>query len=160
MSLLLVDIDHFKSFNDRFGHAAGDAVLRRIAREIMATVRATDQVYRFGGEEFVLICDGLPAGPALALGERIAARDRGQREGAPARVTVSVGIATCDSHAESYDAMFQVADQRLYQAKAAGRNCVIGERVASARRRCGSLTPDEVRCAPVSSAFTIMSPPG
>ena len=130
VSLLLLDIDHFKSFNDRFGHAAGDAVLRRIAREIMATVRSTDQVYRFGGGEFVLICDGLSAGPALALGERIRREIAASTEGS--RVTVSIGIATCDAHAAGYDAMFQVADQRLYQAKAAGRNCVIGERVAAA----------------------------
>ncbi len=131
VSLLLVDIDHFKSFNDRFGHAAGDEVLRRIARDIMATVRATDQVYRFGGEEFVLICDGLSAGPALALGERVR-RDIASGADGGERVTVSVGIATCDATADDYDAMFQLADRRLYQAKAAGRNCVVGERVASA----------------------------
>ncbi len=139
VSLLLVDIDHFKSFNDRFGHSAGDDVLRRIAREIMATVRATDQVYRFGGEEFVLICDGLSAGPALALGERVRREIAASTEGS--RVTVSVGVATCDASASSYDAMFQLADLRLYQAKAAGRNCVIGERPVSAP-------------APVRLAFT------
>jgi diguanylate cyclase (GGDEF)-like protein len=130
VSLLLVDIDHFKSFNDRFGHAAGDEVLRRISREIMAAVRSTDQVYRFGGEEFVLVCDGLSAGPALALGERIRREVAGSSEGS--RVTVSIGVATCDNHASSYDMLFEIADQRLYQAKAAGRNCVIGERVAAA----------------------------
>ena len=131
VSLLLVDIDHFKSFNDRFGHAAGDEVLRRIAREIMATVRATDQVYRFGGEEFVLICDGLSAGPAQALGERVRREIATSSGGAGGRVTVSIGIATGDAVANGYDAMFQVADQRLYRAKAEGRNCVIGERVAA-----------------------------
>jgi diguanylate cyclase (GGDEF)-like protein len=129
VSLLLVDIDHFKSFNDRFGHAAGDEVLRRIAREIMAAVRSTDQVYRFGGEEFVLVCDGLSAGPALALGERIRREIAGSGEGS--RVTVSIGVATCDNHASSYDMLFEIADQRLYRAKAAGRNCVIGERIAA-----------------------------
>jgi len=131
VSLLLVDIDHFKSFNDRFGHAAGDEVLRRIAREIMAAVRSTDQVYRFGGEEFVLICDGLSAGPALALGERI--RREVAANGDGSRVTVSIGVATCDEQAASYDMLFEIADQRLYQAKASGRNCVIGERIASAQ---------------------------
>jgi len=131
ISLLLVDIDHFKTFNDRFGHAAGDDVLRRIAREIMATVRATDQVYRFGGEEFVLICDGLSAGPALALGERVRREISASTEGS--RVTVSIGVVTCDETANSYDAMFHIADQRLYQAKAAGRNCAIGERIATAQ---------------------------
>ncbi len=131
VSMLLVDIDHFKSFNDRFGHTAGDEVLRRIAREIMATVRSTDQVYRFGGEEFVLICDGLSAGPALALGERVRREIEASAE--DSCVTVSVGIATCDAKTASYDAMFSLADQRLYQAKAEGRNCVVGEPVASAQ---------------------------
>ena len=133
VSLLLIDIDHFKSFNDRYGHAAGDAVLRRIARDIMATVRATDQVFRFGGEEFVLICDGLSAGPALALGERIRREIAGGVESDPEHMTVSIGIATCGANALDYDAMFHIADQRLYQAKAAGRNCVVGERISSAK---------------------------
>jgi diguanylate cyclase (GGDEF)-like protein len=132
VSLLLIDIDHFKSFNDRFGHAAGDAVLRRIAREIMATVRASDLVFRFGGEEFVVICEGLDSAPALALGERVRREIAASIEGAASRVTVSIGIATCSAEAAEYDALFQIADRRLYQAKAAGRNCVIGERVASA----------------------------
>ena len=130
ISLLLIDIDHFKTFNDRFGHAAGDQVLKRIAGDIMATVRATDHVFRFGGEEFVVICDGLASEPALALGERIRrviASSGEERE----RVTVSIGIATCAGEALDYDALFLIADKRLYQAKAAGRNCVIGARVAS-----------------------------
>jgi diguanylate cyclase (GGDEF)-like protein len=131
VSLLLVDIDHFKSFNDRFGHAAGDAVLRRIAREIIATVRGTDQVFRFGGEEFVLICDGLPAGPALALGERIRREIAASGEDLASRVTVSIGIATRSEQAVDYDALFHLADQRLYEAKAAGRNCVVGDRAAT-----------------------------
>ena len=132
VSLLLIDIDHFKSFNDRFGHAAGDGVLRRIAREIMATVRASDLAFRFGGEEFVVICEGLESAPALALGERVRREIAASIEGASSRVTVSIGIATCSAEAAEYDALFQLADQRLYQAKAAGRNCVIGARVASA----------------------------
>jgi diguanylate cyclase (GGDEF)-like protein len=132
VSLILIDIDHFKSFNDRFGHAAGDVVIKRIAREIMATVRASDLVFRFGGEEFVVICEGLESGPALALGERVRREIAGSIEGAASRVTVSIGIASGADETAAYDALFQIADGRLYQAKAAGRNCVIGERVASA----------------------------
>ena len=127
VSLLLVDIDHFKNFNDRFGHAAGDDVLKRIATIIMTTVRADDLVFRFGGEEFVVICDSMPATPALALGERIRSAIASSGDGI-ARVSVSVGIATCAQDAADYDGLFAIADQRLYQAKAAGRNCVIGER--------------------------------
>jgi diguanylate cyclase (GGDEF)-like protein len=129
VSLLLVDIDHFKNFNDRYGHAAGDEALRRIAREIMATVRASDHVFRFGGEEFVLICDALSAGQALALGERIRRQIAASGNDPASQLTVSIGIATSSENAFDYDALFKLADQRLYQAKAAGRNCVVGERV-------------------------------
>jgi diguanylate cyclase (GGDEF)-like protein len=130
VSLLLVDIDHFKSFNDRRGHAAGDNALRRIAREVMGTVRDGDLVFRFGGEEFVVVADGLGAAAALALGERIRRNVAGSGEGAAAGVTVSIGIATAGHDAASYDGLFEIADQRLYQAKALGRNCVIGPRLA------------------------------
>jgi diguanylate cyclase (GGDEF)-like protein len=102
-------------------------VLKRIAAIIMTTVRANDLVFRFGGEEFVVICDNMPAEPALALGERIRRAIASSGEGS-SRVSVSVGIATCAQDAADYDGLFAIADQRLYQAKAAGRNCVIGER--------------------------------
>lgn len=128
VSLLLIDIDNFKGFNDRLGHAAGDEVLKCIAALMMATVRPDDLVFRFGGEEFVVICDGMAAIPALALGERIRRAVAASGEGL-AHVSVSVGIATSPRDASDYDGLFAVADQRLYQAKAAGRNCVIGERV-------------------------------
>jgi diguanylate cyclase (GGDEF)-like protein len=129
-TLLLIDIDHFKEFNDRFGHAAGDAALKRIARDIMTTVRASDLVFRFGGEEFIVLCDGLSANAGLALGERIR-REIASGVDCGSRVTVSVGLATCADDASDYDGLFAAADLRLYQAKAAGRNCVIGERTVS-----------------------------
>jgi len=127
-SLLIVDIDHFKSFNDRFGHAAGDVVLLRIARIVMATVGA-DTVFRYGGEEFVVIAPGLARAAALALGERIR-RDIASHmdaEAAAPLVTVSIGLATCADDASDYDGLFECADRRLYLAKSAGRNCVVGE---------------------------------
>ena len=128
-SLLIVDIDHFKSFNDRFGHAAGDVVLLRIARIVMATVGANDTVFRYGGEEFVVIVPGLTRTAALALGERIR-RDVASHmdaEAAAPLVTVSIGLATCADDASDYDGLFECADRRLYLAKSAGRNCVVGE---------------------------------
>ncbi|MGE3149209.1 MAG: diguanylate cyclase [Pseudorhodoplanes sp.] len=128
VSMLLIDIDHFKEFNDRFGHAAGDEALKRIARDIMATVRSSDLVFRFGGEEFIVICNGLASGPALALGERVRRDIAGRYDAVTGRITVSIGIATCAEDAADYNALFLVADQRLYHAKAAGRNCVVGER--------------------------------
>jgi diguanylate cyclase (GGDEF)-like protein len=128
-SVLLVDIDHFKSFNDRYGHAAGDAVLKRIAANVMAQVRASDLVFRFGGEEFVVICDGMAGTAAAALGERIRREVAGATVGEAPRVTVSIGVASCAEDASDYNGLFAVADERLYAAKAAGRNAVIGERL-------------------------------
>jgi diguanylate cyclase (GGDEF)-like protein len=132
VSLLLIDVDHFKAFNDRFGHAAGDVALKRICRNIAAAVRAHDLVFRFGGEEFVVIAEGLAGEQALALGERIRRRIAADIDGGTGRITVSVGIASRAQDAPDYDAMFALADRRLYQAKAAGRNCTVGERIASA----------------------------
>ena len=129
LSLLLIDIDHFKAFNDRFGRAAGDKMLKRITTEIMGAARLSDFTYRFGGEEFVVIADGISGAEANTLGERI----RRAIAGAPAgeaewKVTASIGVASCAKDASGYDKLFEIADKRLYQAKAAGRNKVIGER--------------------------------
>jgi diguanylate cyclase (GGDEF)-like protein len=67
----LIDIDHFKAYNDRFGYAAGDKMLKRIVLDIMAAARMSDLTYRFSGEEFVVIADGIHADDALTLGERM-----------------------------------------------------------------------------------------
>jgi diguanylate cyclase (GGDEF)-like protein len=128
VSLLILDIDHFKSFNDRFGHTAGDVVLLRIARIVMATVGIDDAVFRFGGEEFVVIVPDLTRAAALTLGERIR-RDVASHMDADVNaplVTVSIGLATCADDASDYDGLFECADRRLYLAKSAGRNRVIG----------------------------------
>jgi len=129
LAMLLIDIDHFKAFNDRFGHAAGDSMLKRITIEIMAGARVTDFTYRFGGEEFVVISDGVAGDDAIALGERIRRKIASAPSDDPAgKVTASIGVATCASDASGYDKLFEIADKRLYEAKAAGRNCVIGAR--------------------------------
>jgi diguanylate cyclase (GGDEF)-like protein len=133
LSLLIIDIDHFKSFNDRFGHASGDVVLLRIARIVMAAVGPGDAVFRYGGEEFVVIADAMPRAAALQFGERIRRNvasnmDRGMDSNANAPlVTVSIGVATGADDASDYDGLFRCADRRLYNAKSAGRNCVVGE---------------------------------
>ena len=132
VSLILIDIDHFKSFNDRFGHAAGDTALKRICHDITSAVRISDLTFRFGGEEFIVIADGLTGEQALAIGERIRRKIATGIDPATARITASIGVAAMPEDAVDYDSLFKIADQRLYQAKAAGRNCVIGARVASA----------------------------
>lgn len=129
LALILIDIDHFKAFNDRFGHTAGDHMLKRIAADIMASSRVSDFTYRFGGDEFVVIADGVNAEEALALADRIR---RGVASApvrdAARRMTASIGVANCPQDATDYDRLFEAADKRLYEAKAAGRNCVVGER--------------------------------
>jgi diguanylate cyclase (GGDEF)-like protein len=128
LALLLIDLDHFKAFNDRFGHAAGDAVLKGIAKEIIAAARASDFTYRFGGEEFIVIADGVAGDDALALGERIRRRIAGIPGKDPATwMSASIGIASCPHDATDYNTLFEIADRRLYQAKAAGRDRVVGE---------------------------------
>ncbi|HEY6025067.1 MAG TPA: GGDEF domain-containing protein [Pseudolabrys sp.] len=126
LALLLVDIDHFKSFNDKFGHAAGDKTLKRIALDIMAAARVSDFTYRFGGEEFVVIADGVNADDAMALAERMRRRIAAGGGGNADGLTVSIGIANCARDATDYEKLFEIADKRLYQAKAAGRNRVVG----------------------------------
>jgi diguanylate cyclase (GGDEF)-like protein len=127
VSLLLIDVDHFKTFNDRFGHAAGDRSLRAIAQHIMATVRGSDLVFRFGGEEFVVIADGIAGAQAMALGERIRREIAARDDAATPQLTVSIGIASCADDPVDYDSLFAMADKRLYQAKAEGRDRVVGE---------------------------------
>lgn len=127
LALLLIDIDHFKAFNDRYGHAAGDTILKRIVLDVMATTRMSDFTYRFGGEEFVVIADGLNVDDAWALAERMRRRVASSGGGEEdARLTVSIGIANCTREGRDYETLFDVADKRLYEAKAAGRNHVVG----------------------------------
>jgi len=126
MSLLLLDIDHFKKVNDTFGHHAGDEVLVRVARLLAHMVRGVDTVARFGGEEFAVLMPETNRLGAAVLGERIRAaieREQISVDGQHIPVTVSIGITTLAAEdVESIDQMLNVADQRLYLAKNNGRN--------------------------------------
>jgi diguanylate cyclase (GGDEF)-like protein len=127
MSVLVIDIDHFKAVNDNHGHAVGDEVLRQIAGEIARATRDSDRVYRYGGEEFVILCEGLAHGPALLAAERLrltiaATAIRGVFE----QVTASIGVATTPDDGQTMTELFATADGRLYGAKEAGRNRVLG----------------------------------
>ena len=127
LSVLLVDIDHFKAVNDQLGHEAGDVVLRAAADRMRTGVRAEDLVGRWGGEEFVLILPVTPLDGALVVADRLrAAMCESDVEAAPGRsvlVTVSVGCAS--STAPEPDELLRLADAALYRAKAAGRDCVM-----------------------------------
>lgn len=123
LALAIFDIDHFKQVNDRFGHGAGDAVLRRVARAAREAVRPTDHVGRLGGEEFVVVLPGLSADNAVALAEtlRRAIEESGRGVEAGPLVTASIGIALLVP-GSSAAALLGEADRALYRAKASGRN--------------------------------------
>lgn len=129
LSLLLLDVDHFKRLNDTHGHLAGDAVLRKLGELMLETVRADDVVARVGGEEFALLLREQTHAQALMLAERLCRRvctTDFEYEGKSLPVTVSVGVSTLEPRHRDPTALIGAADQALYAAKAAGRNRVMG----------------------------------
>jgi diguanylate cyclase (GGDEF)-like protein len=127
LRVALLDIDHFKQINDRFSHAAGDAVLREIGRILRTQMRAGDLVARYGGEEFVIVQKGLAAEQAFDALERLrmAVQQHDWRAIDPAlAVTISIGLVSGDA-TMSPTRMLACADERLYEAKRNGRNCVV-----------------------------------
>jgi len=134
VSVALIDIDHFKRINDTWGHAAGDAVLEGFAARIMREMRAIDIAARFGGEEFVLIFSGTQANEALEAAERVraaVARDAFESPEGALGVTVSVGVAEAWPGDDVEDLIGR-ADAALYEAKASGRNQVVGAKKKAA----------------------------
>jgi diguanylate cyclase (GGDEF)-like protein len=127
LGLLVIDIDHFKRVNDRHGHSAGDHALRQVAALLESGKRGNDLLYRYGGEEFVLICPGLTSAYSVKLAERLRFLVAGTQVPAiDEALTISIGVAATPSDGLDLDALFTAADARLYSAKYAGRNRVWG----------------------------------
>jgi len=128
LSLILLDIDHFKRINDEHGHAAGDAALCVLAKALTALTRQEDVLARYGGEEFALIARGIDRENTLALAERMRSTAQAQRMPAPygeVAFTVSIGVACSEPGSEPEgQELFEAADRALYAAKDAGRNNV------------------------------------
>lgn len=125
-SLILFDIDHFKVFNDTYGHSAGDEVLRAVARAVRQAQRSTDISGRYGGEEFGLVLPETNQEQALLVAERLRETIAGtvvEWEGTPLQVTISLGVAGYADALDDYQAWLELSDKALYQAKEAGRNC-------------------------------------
>lgn len=128
LSIILVDIDHFKRVNDRYGHPVGDAVLRRFVRRLSAAVRETDGIYRLGGEEFAILLPGALTAQAVALAHRALDRLRStpiQAGEVQVSITASFGVAAVDHPGLTPDKLLNVCDRALYAAKGAGRNRVM-----------------------------------
>ena len=126
-ALLLIDADNFKSINDLHGHMCGDKLLVAIARAVRATLRTSDLMARFGGEELVILLPHTDPLGALDVAERIRERVAGGRldwHGEKVGITVSVGVASYGGDDRTLDALVHDADLALYAAKKAGRNCV------------------------------------
>ena len=127
LCVALVDVDHFKSVNDRFGHRVGDRALVWLVERLREAVRGVDPIVRFGGEEFLIVYPNTELVGAERVSERIrqvVAATPMQSPGGPIELTVSVGVAACAPGLDA-DTLIERADQALYRAKAAGRDQVV-----------------------------------
>lgn len=151
--LLLLDLDHFKSINDTYGHLTGDIVLRETVERLRHNVRTYDFVGRFGGEEFLIAVPDCDAGHLRSHAERLRAAVAATpiRAGAlEIPVTLSIGAAVAPAKDSTTDALIAVVDAAMYRAKRAGRNCVVFCDTAASAEGLNDDTP-EARCAACDS---------
>jgi diguanylate cyclase (GGDEF)-like protein len=126
LAAVLLDLDHFKAYNDRFGHLAGDAALARVGELMRETVRADDLVFRYGGEEFLVLIPGADEAGASRLAERIRHAVRDDRRTGLEGLTISAGVAVADRFSASDPVpLLRRADSALYRAKRDGRDRVV-----------------------------------
>lgn len=136
LSLIVLDLDHFKVFNDRWGHEVGNRALSHVARSIALTIRKLDFACRFGGEEFVILLPNTDLRQAMSVAERlreIIANTPLMQEQGSISITASLGVDEYrGNHSDSPEGFLERVDAWLYQAKHAGRNCVKGPAIESA----------------------------
>src|SRR5262249_24253931 len=125
LTLLMIDVDHFKKINDGWGHSAGDFVLRQMAETIAGNTRACDYVFRYGGEEFLVALVETDLDKGYAIAERIRtafeSADLQVADGQTIRATLSIGIAAHQGHPD-FQQLIDAADKAMYEAKSGGRN--------------------------------------
>ncbi|MBX5481794.1 MAG: sensor domain-containing diguanylate cyclase [Myxococcaceae bacterium] len=130
LSLIFLDLDHFKQVNDTWGHLVGSALLREVGELLSACIRGVDSAFRYGGDEFAVLLIETDAQSARAVAERIRDRFRATTfhggRGLKIRVTASIGYASMPDHARSPTALLEAADRAMYQVKAHGRDGVAG----------------------------------
>ncbi len=128
LSLLAIDLDHFKAINDEYGHSRGDQVLRQVADAIQTVCRGSDLTFRYGGEEFVVLLNNTDVEGARTIAERICEAVSLLGLKGDLATTVSIGVSTRRSGGQEHiETLFDRADRALYQAKTQGRNCVVLE---------------------------------
>ncbi|AFM39613.1 diguanylate cyclase (GGDEF) domain-containing protein [Desulfosporosinus acidiphilus SJ4] len=124
-SLIFLDIDNFRDFNNHFGHAIGDMVLKKVGKTIKTCVRATDRVYRYGGEEIVLFLSDCEKANAIKMAEKIRSKICQLDNGEFPQVTVSLGVSSYPDDGRSIHEVIAVSDKALLKAKLSGKNCTI-----------------------------------
>jgi diguanylate cyclase (GGDEF)-like protein len=148
---MMLDLDHFKRYNDNFGHAAGDLALAAVGEALLRSVRADDVACRYGGEEFALILPECSLRQATVRAEEIRKRVkeyRAQRDHQPANaLTVSTGVAAFDETTDRVDLLLKLAEDALYRAKLAGRDRVVVARPVAALPESDFTEPDPVTTA-------------
>lgn len=131
LACMMLDIDYFKSVNDRYGHKVGDDALKQVAKTLQLSVRKQDVVCRLGGEEFLIICPDILPEMLGRYAERLRVQVESQvindPSGKPFKLTISVGAASRMPSIPNAEALLQIADKRLYAAKEKGRNCIVVE---------------------------------
>jgi len=157
LSLLMLDVDHFKRVNDTHGHAAGDDVLRQVASVLKGTVRPYDVVARYGGEEFVVILPGAELHDAIVVAERV--RSALPAATVPYSVTASFGATRFDPAVDDVDNVIKRADALLYDAKRGGRNRIVASDVAPAAPLLPLPAPQPDAPRAVAPPRSPLSPP-
>jgi len=129
LSLFMLDIDHFKTVNDSYGHLAGDSVLKQLSVLMKETLREYDMIARIGGEEFAVLLPETDLAAAIVIAERlrlaVSEFTFELRQSLQIHLTISIGIASTSDVTQDFEKLLHETDVRLYQAKAAGRNCVV-----------------------------------
>jgi diguanylate cyclase (GGDEF)-like protein len=126
LSILMIDVDDFKGYNDRFGHQMGDKLLADMAALFKRTTRSIDYAARYGGDEFLLLLHEIAADDAVQLAERVRSAVAATRFGPDDHaITVSIGVASYPDHGETAEAVIASADGALYEAKRGGRNGIV-----------------------------------
>jgi diguanylate cyclase (GGDEF)-like protein len=146
VSLIICDVDNFKSVNDLYGHDRGDAVLRDIAYELRKRLRSFELIYRLGGEEFLILLPGIHHAEGVEIAERLReAIEMAHPTGL--QTTLSLGVSSGCGEQVDYDTLFKAADEALYNAKRRGRNCVVAAPPQPAQERSATAASEVARTA-------------
>ena len=155
LSVIMIDLDHFKRLNDQYGHAKGDAVLRETAAAITGALRQSDVACRYGGEELIVLMPDSGLDDAVAKAELLRARIEGLSEAHGIKISASFGVAAAPDNASKTGKLVAMADAALYEAKKAGRNRVVAAPLAARENAVRENTGAAVNHPSTSSGYRV-----